>query len=100
MNTDFYKIPHTCWIAEWSTADDGGYEIFGRYYDDMLVRFDRVHEVDGFRCIQLVEKVRHYWVIETWLECGEGETRKKIKLITEKHLKRITKKPLIPPIKT
>jgi len=84
-----YVIPHTCWIGEWSTPDDGGYQIFGAYREDFIVRFDRVHEVEGFRCIGLVERVRDHWVVDTWLECSEGDTRKQVKLLSHKYLKQL-----------
>jgi len=84
-----YVIPHTCFIAQWSTPDDGGYEIFGRYPEDAVCRFDSVIEVKGYRCIGLVERVRDHWVVDTWLECCEGDTRKQTKLRTHKYLKQL-----------
>lgn len=95
MSNVTHKIPHTCWIAEWSTLDDGGYEIFGSYHDDFLVRFDRVHEVDGFRCIQPIERVRNHWVIDTWIECSEGETSKITRLMTDKYFHRLVKNSVV-----
>lgn len=84
-----YVIPHTCFIYQWSTEDDGGYEIYGAYYDDLAKRYDSVIEVKGYRCIGLVERVRDHWVVDTWLECAEGDTRKKVKLLTHKYLKKL-----------
>jgi hypothetical protein len=86
-----YVIPHTCYVGQWSTPDDGGYLIFGRppQYDEGEARFDSVIEVSGFRCIGLVERVRDHWVVDTWLECAEGDTRKQVKLLGHKYLKQL-----------
>lgn len=84
-----YQIPHTCFLAQWSTPDDGGYEIFGRYPDAASSRFDGVIEVKGYRNIELIERVRDHWVVDTWLECSEGETSKQAKLRTHKYLKQL-----------
>lgn len=84
-----YQIPHACFIAQWSTPDDGGYEVFGRYPEDAYVRFDSVIEVKGHRCIELIERVRDHWVVDTWLE-GQGvNTSKQVKLRTHKYLKQL-----------
>ena len=84
-----YMIPHTCFVCEWSTEDDGGYAIYGAYYEDLAKRYDKVIEVKGYRCIELVERVRDHWVVDTWLECSEGETGKQAKLRTHKYLKQL-----------
>lgn len=84
-----YQIPHTCFIAQWSTPDDGGYEVFGRQPEDVYIRFDSVIEVKGYRNIELIERVRDHWVVDTWLECSEGETSKQAKLRTHKYLKQL-----------
>jgi len=84
-----YQIPHTCFIYQWSTEDDGGYEIYGAYYDDLAKRYDSVIEVKGYRCVKLIERVRDHWVVDTWLECSEGDTSKKAKLRTNKYLKQL-----------
>jgi hypothetical protein len=87
-----YVIPHTCYVGQWSTPDDGGYEIFGREvqcFELSRIRFDSVSAVQGFRCIGLVERVRDHWVIDTWLECAEGDTRKQVKLLSHKYLKQL-----------
>lgn len=87
-----YKIPHTCYIGQWSTEDDGGYEIFGREvqcFEINRIRFDSVIKISGSRCFELLERVRDHWVVDTWLECSEGETGKKINLRTHKYLKHL-----------
>jgi len=87
-----YVIPHTCYVAQWSTPDDGGYEIFGREVQCFELdrrRFDSVIQVSGFRCMGLVERVREHWVVDTWLECSEGDTRKQVKLLSHKYLKQL-----------
>lgn len=84
-----YVIPHTCYVYEWSTPDDGGYTICGAYYEDLARRHDKVIEVSGFRCIGLVERVRDHWVVDTWIECCEGDTRKQVKLLSHKYLKQL-----------
>jgi hypothetical protein len=92
INNCTYVIPHTCYVGQWSTPDDGGYEIFGQrpQYDDRFdAKFDSVIEVSGFRCIGLVERVRDHWVVDTWLECCEGDTRKQVKLLSHKYLKKL-----------
>jgi len=91
-----YQIPHTCFIAQWSTPDDGGYEIFGQAIknDEQVLRFDSVIEVKGYRCIELIERVRDHWVVDTWLECSEGDTSKQTKLRTHKYLKQLTRNKL------
>lgn len=89
MNNVIHKIPHTCWIGEWSSPDDGGYQIFGAYREDFSVRFDRIHELAGFRCIQPIQRVRDHWVVDTWLECTEGDKRKQVKILSHKYLKQL-----------
>ena len=84
-----YQIPHTCFIAQWSTPDDGGYEIFGAYPQYTAMTYDSVIEVKGYRCIELIERVRDHWVVDTWLECYECETAKKTNLRTHKYLKQL-----------
>lgn len=86
-----YQITHTCFLAQWSTPDDGGYEIFGRSpdIDDLSARYDGFIELKGYRYIELVERVRDHWVVDTWLECSEGETSKQAKLRTHKYLKQL-----------
>lgn len=84
-----YKIPHTCYLYEWSTPDDGGYDLYGAYYDDLAKRYDKVIEAGGYRWIELVERVRDHWVVDTWIECSEGETRKKVSIRTHKYLKQL-----------
>lgn len=84
-----YQIPHTCFIYEWSTEDDGGYVIYGAMYEDLAKRFDKVIEIEGNRCIELIERVRDHWVVDTWLECSEGDTSKQAKLRTHKYLKQL-----------
>lgn len=95
MTNITHKIPHTCWVAEWSTPDDCGYQIFGAYRDDFLVRFDRLHELSGFRCIQPIQRVRDHIVVDTWLECSEGETSKITRLMKYDYFKRITKNAIV-----
>lgn len=95
MNNLTYKIPHTCWIAEWTTPEDGGYMIFGKYHEDLLVRFDKVHEIEGCRCIAPIQEVRGHVVVDTWLECSEGETEKKTKLMKTSYFKRLVKSAIV-----
>lgn len=84
-----YQVTHTCYVYEWSSDDDGGYDIYGAYYEDLAKRYDKVIEVKGYRCIELIERVRDHWVVDTWLECSEGDTRKQTKLRTHKYLKQL-----------
>jgi len=86
-----YQIPHTCFIAQWSSDDDGGYDIYGREVQPFEInrRYDSVIEVKGNRCIELIERVRDHWVVDTWLECSEGDTSKQTKLRTHKYLKQL-----------
>ena len=88
-NNQIYKIPHTIYLCEWSTPDDGGYHIFGSRYDGLENRFERVIEVKGFRNIKLIERVRDHWVVDTWLSCSEGETSVQVKLRSHKYLKQL-----------
>jgi len=91
IKCQIYQIPHTCFICEWSNPSDGGYSILGRSpnYDDGECRFDNVIEVKGNRCVELIERVRGHWVVDTWLECSEGDTSKQTKLRTHKYLKQL-----------
>ena len=91
IKCQIYKIPHTCYVWQWSTPDDGGYMIYGRKLpdDEMLLMFDSVVEVKGYRNIELIERVRDHWVVDTWLECSEGETTKKTNIRTHKYLKHL-----------
>jgi len=89
VKDQIYMIPHTCYVYEWSTHDDGGYDIYGAYYEDLAKRYDKVIEVKGYRCIGLIERVRDHWVVDTWLECSEGETTKKTNIRAHKYLKQL-----------
>lgn len=86
-----YMIPHTCVICEWRTENDGGYLIYGANFDDLLKRFETVSEIEGFRCIKLVERVRSHWVVDTWLDCIGESTPLKTKLMSTKYLKRLVR---------
>lgn len=88
---EIYKLPHKCFIGQWSTPDDGGHEIFGRHPFNPESRFDSVVECDGWRCIALVERVRDHWVVDTWLETGDGSTRDKTSLLGHKYLSGLIK---------
>ena len=91
MKNQIYKLPHNIFLCQWSTCDDGGYEIFGAYSSDLNTRFDSVSKVKGFRVIQPIERVRDHWVVDTWLEFEEDETPRKTKLMTDKYLKRLVR---------
>ncbi len=92
MKNHTYKLNHKIWLCQWSTVDDGGYEIFGAYSSDLKARFDSVTKVNGYRCIQPIEQVRDHWVVDTWLEFEEDKTCKKTKLMTSKYLKQLVGK--------
>ncbi|MBK8187620.1 MAG: hypothetical protein IPK77_10525 [Cellvibrio sp.] len=77
MKNQIYKLNHKIWLCQWSTVDDGGYEIFGAYSSDLKARFDLVSKVNGFRVIHPIERVRDHWVVDTWLEFEGGETQKR-----------------------
>lgn len=76
-------------MYEWSTSDDGDFIICGSYSEDMAESWGSVKELKGNRCIELIERVRDHWVVDTWLECSEGETSKLTKLRTHKYLKQL-----------
>jgi len=84
-----YVIPHTCFFAVTETEHEDFEQIFGKYPDFAEERFDTVTEVPGFRCIGLVERVRDHWVVDTWLECCEGSTPARTKLLSHKYLKKL-----------
>lgn len=85
-----YKIPHTCYLCEfWDFQFGFEYTLMGRQPSDWSHQFDEVKEIEGFRHIQLIERVRDHWVVDTWLE-GQGvNTSKQAKLRTHKYLKHL-----------
>jgi hypothetical protein len=89
-NNDIYTIPHTCYLCEfWDFQDGFEYILMGRQPCDWSHQFDAVREAEGFRHIQLIERVRDHWVVDTWLVCGEHATSKQTKLRTHKYLKQL-----------
>lgn len=81
-----YVIPHTCYIQHQDNCKDGEFIIFG--VEPKNNGFC-TYAVSGYRCIGLVERVRDHWLVDTWLECCEGDTRKKVKLLAHKYLKQL-----------
>lgn len=81
-----YQIPHTCFIQHQNDDTEGETVVFG-------IEPDRngfcTYAAEGNRCIELIERVRDHWVVDTWLECSEGDTRKQTKLRTHKYLKQL-----------
>ena len=84
-----FKIPHKIYLYEWSTEEDGGWDLYSAYSNDLAKRYDNVLEIEGFRCFELIERVRDHWVVDTWLESSEGDTGKKINLLTHKYLRHL-----------
>lgn len=78
-----YVIPRTCFVQHKNNDPDGEIVIFGTEPDRNGFC---TYAVSGFRCIGLVERVRDHWIVDTWLECKEGDTRKQVKLLSHKYL--------------
>ena len=81
-----YVIPHTCYVQHQNDDPEGETVIFGKEPDRNGFC---TYCVSGFRCIGLVERVRDHWVVDTWLECCKGDTRKQVKLLGHKYLKQL-----------
>lgn len=88
---EIYEIPHECYVCKLEFEDETITSVFGRNGYNYENRFDSVEVVNGYRCIELVAKVRNHWVIDTWLSAGENFTRPKAQLMTHANIVKITK---------